>query len=1098
MNISKPVIDSYREKGVAVFTLCLHEEYSTAHNKWKKKIDAPSKWQETTKDSQLVILKRHNAAGILTGAKSGLFVLDIDVLEHWHEWLKAHGRFEEWSELEKATVTVKTASGGLHYYFRYGPELANIKGTSKCFGGHWEIDSRTTGNFVYAPPTRLVNDNVSWQYTWIRSLFDDTKFPLGDVPHFIVKGLIERPGRVSKSASPPRAFPRQVDSPPSQSLSTPLADEGAFVCALLALVDAGFWDSYSEWIDLGGCIRALDLPEDVKLHIWKRFSQLSSKYEASECERKWQVLPKRDGGIAMNRIKALARQGSPVEYGRVTGERLVPASDMAVVREFLSKQFKIATGKVCDGMVKAYGNEAYMIVGISDPHCSLIKGPHERVQLFEGAELQPISTGYAVIGQRHARIKCHHAECFGKVGRDVPASKYPTEVTALVQRLLVVPAVAPEGDVAGSSTQQLQIDAPPCKLSEEQARELAFEIMTTHTDIPSAVNRGGMNIEQLQQCTLGWNCNLPENKHFKDKQLVRRGDTHLLLGRNGLQMINATDVFNPWPDAAWAVDENRLRKALPHLAINVTINNTTNNNTNNTQVVASEEQTILPCDFEKDGLVLFSDLPKLRQKFLLSLNGVHNAVAKYFHMIYEDRFRCVVKRWYEFGAHTWEVQEDSDAITAVLSSEEFLEPFVTAFEFYQAKQGDALTLAKAKRIDNLLKNLQTGPFKGHVLGECAETFRYNHRDFAKSMDRAYLTPFANGVLDLTSMEFREGRPADNMTKSMEVDFIPYDPAEENEIQREILRWFEQVQPDESLRKYLQKLTGILLTPDVNNQKVWILSGSGRNGKSFFINKVLKAALGSFYGTGATQLLTQKREKANETNEALMDLIGKRLAVFNEPANNEIIQADTLKILSGEDEMTVRGNYAKQTKFTPTFKTFMVCNDRPKMSEDSYAVWRRVRVINWPVRFTEAPQPGNPHELVLDPLLDEKAKRWPPYFAGLMVYWLKLYRAEGLIEPECVVQHTRQYEEEHDQWKEFRDMHLVHRPGRCLWTRLRTEFITWVMQTSRQSLSKDAAKAYFTKHLGPFDPLKSLTDPTGGSKFKGWNTWHFDHPNAHLN
>ena len=71
------------------------------------------------------------------------------------------------------------------------------------------------------------------------------------------------------------------------------------------------------------------------------------------------------------------------------------------------------------------------------------------------------------------------------------------------------------------------------------------------------------------------------------------------------------------------------------------------------------------------------------------------------------------------------------------------------------------------------------------------------------------------------------------------------------------------------------------------------------------------------------------------------------------------------------------------------------NDRPKMSEDSYAVWRRVRVIDWPVRFTERPQEGNAMEGLLDPLLDEKARRWPPYFAGMMVRVDKNYTSYKL-------------------------------------------------------------------------------------------------------
>ena len=146
---------------------------------------------------------------------------------------------------------------------------------------------------------------------------------------------------------------------------------------------------------------------------------------------------------------------------------------------------------------------------------------------------------------------------------------------------------------------------------------------------------------------------------------------------------------------------------------------------------------------------------------------------------------------------------------------------------------------------------------------------------------------------------------------MELPYKPYDPKNPNEIHKEILKWFTEVQPDDKMRDYVQKLTGLFLTPDTDLQKVWLFSGSGRNSKSLFINKVVKPAMGSFYGTGATQLLTQKREKANETNEAIIDLIGKRLVVFNEPPNNEVIQADIIKIMSGEDEMTARALHKKQ-------------------------------------------------------------------------------------------------------------------------------------------------------------------------------------------
>ncbi len=110
MNITQDVAKQYREKGLAIFSLTLLEEYNERCQKWKKKIKAQGAWNKIVKHSKLVFLKKHNAIGILTGSKSGVFVLDIDLLEHWVEWLKSHGRYNDWLTLEKTLVTVQTAA----------------------------------------------------------------------------------------------------------------------------------------------------------------------------------------------------------------------------------------------------------------------------------------------------------------------------------------------------------------------------------------------------------------------------------------------------------------------------------------------------------------------------------------------------------------------------------------------------------------------------------------------------------------------------------------------------------------------------------------------------------------------------------------------------------------------------------------------------------------------------------------------------------------------------------------------------------------------------------------------------------------------------
>jgi hypothetical protein len=76
---------------------------------------------------EVTTLKKHSAVGVLTGEKSSVFVLDIDALGHWIQWLTHLRRLEEWVELEMTLVTAETASGGVDYYFLYTTALNNMK-----------------------------------------------------------------------------------------------------------------------------------------------------------------------------------------------------------------------------------------------------------------------------------------------------------------------------------------------------------------------------------------------------------------------------------------------------------------------------------------------------------------------------------------------------------------------------------------------------------------------------------------------------------------------------------------------------------------------------------------------------------------------------------------------------------------------------------------------------------------------------------------------------------------------------------------------------------------------------------------------------------
>ena len=672
------------------------------------------------------------------------------------------------------------------------------------------------------------------------------------------------------------------------------------------------------------------------------------------------------------------------------------------------------------------------------------------------------------------------------------AGKKGTKKTVLDKRTTETPA----------TTEMATETAATTVLSDEDAKKLAYEMMTANENIPRQVNMEGVSLENIEKCHNGWNCSLPKNRWINNTEISGRGGgIDLLLGQLGLQLVNVqSDPHNPWPKDGWMVDSEKLRQVLSH----VTFNNCVFN------IDARRNETGTTCltsKFEADGSLPLYDLEDAETKkaFLLSLNGQHNALAKFLHAINTDRFRCVgIKRvWFEFYDHIWNKDPDGDdTIFEELSAQEFLAPYTACLEYYRNNPpGVSDAPAKASKVQQVLDQLQSHPFKSNVVQECAVTFRRNHRDFRDNMDKGPLTPFKNGVLELETLRFRDGVPSDMMTRSTGVDYVPFDSERPHEIHQEILTWFEQVQPDAGVRTYLQKLTGLFLTPDTNLQQVYVFSGIGSNGKSFYVNQIIKPALGTFFVTGKTSVLTDKREASSQANEAIMKLIGARLAVFNEPSGTSVIQADVLKVLCGEDELSARANYGSETIFTPTFKVLLLCNTKPKMSEDTYAVWRRVRVIDWPVLFTQTPNPTNPNEQSLDPLLAEKAKRWPPFFAGLMVHWLQCYREEGLLEPNGVRQQTREYEEEHDEFLGFRSCHIraTNTSGNCKQADTMFEFQEWAIRNGwgrnevESKAFKKSMKAYLVKHLGK--PESNRIDGQTGTahSYKGWLLIpHLDH------
>ncbi len=256
----------------------------------------------------------------------------------------------------------------------------------------------------------------------------------------------------------------------------------------------------------------------------------------------------------------------------------------------------------------------------------------------------------------------------------------------------------------------------------------------------------------------------------------------------------------------------------------------------------------------------------------------------------------------------------------------------------------------------------------------------------------------NGTIDLRTGGLRPHRREDNITKLAPVR---YDPAASSPLLDQFIsRIFA---GDESLVGYVQKLLGHCLTGDITEHVFPIFYGAGANGKSVLVDTVM-GVMGEYATEAAPQLLVETRGSREHPTE-VADLMGRRLVVASETEQGGAFKLALVKRITGD--ATLKGRFMRQDYFSfpRTHKTIMVTNNKPRVKEDSEAVWRRLRLIPFTVVIP-------PEER--DPKLMEKLKEaWPAVLAWLVRGCLA-WRAEGLHAPQAVLVATDEYRDAEDQ------------------------------------------------------------------------------------
>lgn len=404
-------------------------------------------------------------------------------------------------------------------------------------------------------------------------------------------------------------------------------------------------------------------------------------------------------------------------------------------------------------------------------------------------------------------------------------------------------------------------------------------------------------------------------------------------------------------------------------------------------------------------------------------NGSHYDVACVVHAMFNNMYVCAsVKNhfWYEYKNHKWHPCEDGMTLSQRMSVQVCQEFLHVASIFNQrAANTDDDTQQKqyvdlSQRLNKVALSLKNTQYKKNVMQECAALFYV--AKFEERLDaKPHLIGFNNGVYDLETLAFREGQPDDCITFATGIDYIPLDV--ESAPYHQLCDYFSKVFVNENVRDYVLTHLSSCLNGQVREERFHIWTGSGSNSKSICVS-LFEKCFGDYCCKLPVALLTNKRAASNAASSEIARTKGRRFAVLQEPSENERFNVGIMKELSGGDKIMARSLYREPFEFQPMFKMILTCNHLPEVPATDEGTWRRIRVVEFKSKFTDRPDPTKSNHFPIDGDLPNKMETWKETFMSMLIERYKRYRANGLSEPQEVLQCTMEYQKNNDFIQDF--------------------------------------------------------------------------------
>lgn len=161
--------------------------------------------------------------------------------------------------------------------------------------------------------------------------------------------------------------------------------------------------------------------------------------------------------------------------------------------------------------------------------------------------------------------------------------------------------------------------------------------------------------------------------------------------------------------------------------------------------------------------------------------------------------------------------------------------------------------------------------------------------------------------------------------------------------------------NENIIGYLQRCIGYTLTGDTTEQCLFFAHGSGMNGKSTFLEVFMDIAEPYSIQANIEMFLASYKQGSAGHSEDIANLAGKRFVVASEITEGRKLAVSKIKQMTGGERVRASHKHEREFEYEVTYKIWLNGNHKPDITDTTYSIWRRVKLIPFTVTIPKSEQ-----------------------------------------------------------------------------------------------------------------------------------------------